>query len=254
MIRNLKISAVLLPLFCVGASPAQTESESSDDFSWLKLDPRGEGAAYTFENSERSLAYPIKYVLFYHAVGLAMLNELDRETTGFDSFSWDTYERNLKAGPHWDDDSDFFNYLMHPLWGSETYLRARSQRYSPLESFLFSTASSVVWEFGFESFVAQPSRQDLLITSTVGSLLGEFRYRLKHNLTKREGQRYRVLEILIDPLQGLTEWAGDRMGNDWREPAYHEIRETRRDTYVDIGPMIRPGGKLGLMLRYERLF
>ena len=97
---------------------------------------------------ERDLTYPILYVGTKQVVGLAFLSALDKDVTMFDSFSVETFRDGWRRGPEWDDDEWAWNYIGHPLWGSETFLRARAQHFNFAESFAFSTAASVVWEFG----------------------------------------------------------------------------------------------------------
>lgn len=64
------------------------------------------------------------------------------------------------------------------------FLSERNYGEGFLRSFLFSTVSSITWEYFIESWVEQPSIQDLLATSTVGSLLGEGNYRLTMKMKK----------------------------------------------------------------------
>ena len=79
--------------------------------------------------------------------------------------------------PIWDDDPYYWNYIIHPVTGSWVYLMERNHARSAMRGFLLSTAASVGWEYGFETIMQQPSIQDLLVTSTVGSLLGELSYK-----------------------------------------------------------------------------
>ena len=65
--------------------------------------------------------------------------------------------RGFQIGPVWDDDSFLFNWVLHPINGSETYLRAREGNFRWWGSFLFSTAASVAWEFFIEGLVEQPT-------------------------------------------------------------------------------------------------
>lgn len=90
---------------------------------------------------------------------------------------------SYSSPPVWDRDPWFWNYVVHPVFGAYTYLAERNYDESPLRSFLFSTGTSVAWEYGFEAWIEHPSAQDLLVTSTTGSLLGE----LSHQATRRLG-------------------------------------------------------------------
>ena len=100
-----------------------------------------------------------------------------------DMSKWPKDDRRLnhfleayQSPPVWDKDPFFWNYIAHPLIGQWTYLMERNHGESRLRSFLFSTAASVGWEYGFEAAIEHPSAQDLLTTSPIGSLLGELSY------------------------------------------------------------------------------
>jgi hypothetical protein len=84
--------------------------------------------------------------------------------------------------PVWDKDHWFWNYITHPIFGQWTYLMERNLDESPLRGFLFSTAASLGWEYGFEALIERPSIQDLLFTSTIGSVLGEGSFKLTQHM------------------------------------------------------------------------
>jgi hypothetical protein len=111
--------------------------------------------------------------------------------------------------PVWDTDGAIANYVLHPIMGAEAYLTVRNRDYGPLESFLFSTAVSVGWEYLFESWVERPSAQDLLITSNVGSLQGELRFQIRRRIARWNPSLGRnALLILVDPVEALHRWVG----------------------------------------------
>jgi hypothetical protein len=166
------------------------------------------------------LTYPILYTLTLQGGALLFLASLEKNTTGFSSPSAENFEEAFTKGPRADDDKWYWNYLLHPLAGSETYLRARAQGCSPFGSFLFSTAASTVWEFGFESWYERPSTQDLIVTPVAGSFLGEARFRAKRALLEADTVSARVLAVAVDPFQSVAEWVGSAFGQDWSEPAF----------------------------------
>ena len=169
---------------------------------------------------EGSLLYPTLYVLTFQGIGLALISSLDHDDSSYQSFQYDHFEDGFTHSPDWDPDDWYWNYLGHPLWGSETYLRARSQNFTWWQSFLFALAASTFWEFCVESWVTPPSEQDLFITPLAGIIIGEGRYIAKRSLVKRKGTSARVLSVVIDPLQSLVEVIGKAFGQDWSEPAY----------------------------------
>lgn len=107
---------------------------------------------------------------------------------------------SYRSPPVWDQDPWFWNYAVHPVLGAYSYLAERSHGESPLRAFLFSTGTSVAWEYLFEAWVEHPSAQDLLITSTTGSVLGELSYRATRKLGRNGFSGWeRAALVLINP-------------------------------------------------------
>jgi len=94
-------------------------------------------------------------------------------------------------------DSWDINYIAHPLAGMHFFLSERNYGEGFLRSFLFSTVSSITGEYFIESWFEQPSIQDLLATSTVGSLLGEGNYRLTMKMKKNGFNLFGKIAIII---------------------------------------------------------
>ena len=97
-----------------------------------------------------------------------------------------TFKEAWTKPPVFDHDSWVFNYAAHPYSGAFMYNTMRSQGAKPLPSYLFATGQSLIWEFMIESWVERPSIQDLIITSNLGSLLGEAIHRATLRM-KRNG-------------------------------------------------------------------
>ena len=91
------------------------------------------------------------------------------------------FKNAFKTWPKSDESPAVYNFILHPLWGSETYLRAREANFGMLGSIGFSMCASLTWEYLIESWSEHPSSQDLIITTGLGWILGETRYNLKQN-------------------------------------------------------------------------
>jgi hypothetical protein len=119
---------------------------------------------------------PVAYSLSLMSVGLPLL-------IGGGAFESGPSVNNFldayQSPPEWENDSAFFNFVLHPLWGSETYLRAREANFGVPGSIAFSMGMSITWEYLFESWVTHPSAQDLIFTTGIGWMIGEARYKLK---------------------------------------------------------------------------
>jgi len=97
------------------------------------------------------------------------------------------WKDNVRAGPVWDEDDFFLNWIMHPWAGAVYFMSARGSGYNKWESFAYSAImSTFFWEYGIEAFAEIPSWQDLLITPILGSLLGEQFFRWKGNIIENE--------------------------------------------------------------------
>ena len=97
---------------------------------------------------------PIVYSLGLMGVGITALvltNEAD------DDPHFSNFKDAFETGPKHDDDGAGYNFVLHPLWGSETYLRAREANMNILGSIGFSFAASVTWEYFVESWTEHPS-------------------------------------------------------------------------------------------------
>ncbi len=142
---------------------------------------RNENAS-TFEKLKRAEALSFASQI----AGMAFLLSIDVWETGRRPLAdWKgSLRRAWTTPPDWDDDDIEFNYIGHPYTGAFTYNLMRSQNASPLASWLFSCSQSLIWEFTIEALEEHPSMQDLLVTSNVGSLIGEGFHRLTAKMRK----------------------------------------------------------------------
>jgi hypothetical protein len=100
-----------------------------------------------------------------------------------------------------DGDPWAINVIGHGLFGAEVYGRVRQCGGGPWQALAFVAGTSLVWEYGIESFHKRPSTVDLVVTPLLGAALGEGRYRAQRWLrTKPRGFWRRFGEIVIDPL------------------------------------------------------
>lgn len=97
------------------------------------------------------------------------------------------------------------NAILHPMYGSEAYLAARTWGHNPALSFLFALGASFTWEYLIESWFQRPSLIDLTWTPFMGAALGEIRYLLLQVARKKISPKVpRVIVMnLLDPLGQL---------------------------------------------------
>ena len=130
------------------------------------------------------------------------------------------WKDNVRAGPVWDNDDIFLNWIMHPWSGAVYFMSARGSGYNKWESFAYSAfMSTVLWEYGIEAFAEIPSWQDLLITPILGSLIGEQFFRWKGNIIRNERKvlNSRILGgtslFLMDPFNQILDGLGYKTKN-----------------------------------------
>ena len=128
--------------------------------------------------------------------------------------------KNLEAGPVWDEDGFFFNWITHPWAGAVYYMNARGSGFKRWESFVYSTLmSTFFWEFGVENFIEIPSWQDLMITPIIGSFIGEIFFVWKGKIIRNErnvlNSRFlgRVTLFVMDPFNELLDVFGYKTKN-----------------------------------------
>jgi len=179
--------------------PAPGEALARSDEHWLTapLDP--ERHSVWIPTAEWAVALGLTIPLFL----------IDPSFVNTGELSADTFAGAWTDPPVWDTDGVVANYVLHPFMGSEAFLSLRNRGYGGMESFLFATGVSFAWEYLFEAWVEQPSGQDLLVTSPVGSILGEFRFQLRNRIARWNPSLGRnALIIFIDPLEALHRYIG----------------------------------------------
>lgn len=132
---------------------------------------------HTLTSSERDIYTESRNILLVGLVAFGALYVMPESISQWhnkDGSLTDKWETNIKAGPVWDNDKWYINYIGHPLAGAGYHMAARRLGYSPMQSFAFSAfMSTFFWEYGLEAFAEVPSIQDLILTPVMGSLLGE---------------------------------------------------------------------------------
>jgi hypothetical protein len=131
-------------------------------------------------------------------INMGVLYALPRSFTNWKSRSPSDMVKNFGRAwttlPVIDKDDWYVNLVGHPYAGAYYYNALRSQGGTPLQSFLFSSVQSAIWEYGVESFAEQPSINDLIITPIVGSFVGE----LAHQATiKMRRGKFTLAEKII---------------------------------------------------------
>lgn len=165
----------------------------------------------------------IRGTVLVGAGALMVLAAMDEEETGWNRDNlkkpWKHYFDNVTAGPRRDSDNKMFNYVLHPYAGAAYYMQSRTTGGSRLESFGFSVLmSTVFWEYGWEAIMERPSKQDLVITPIVGSLVGELFYQAHQSIAQNNGKVFgskalgRIVQFFLNPLGQLADQINKILG------------------------------------------
>jgi hypothetical protein len=150
------------------------------------------------------------------------------------------WKEHVEAGPVWDKDDFFINYIGHPVSGAWYYTMARNDGCDPFESFLYSSfISTFVWEYGYEAFAEIPSIQDLFATPIVGSFLGEYFHYLEIKLDKNKGEVLgsktlgNISYFFLDPIGKVTHELSDffDVSVTMKIQAYNSVINKEYQTY-----------------------
>lgn len=184
---------------------AQQEEHKNPEYT---LSPDGEKTEEEFRKTSLLDATILTGVPALGASIAWIMNDPQYKGRTADEFLED-FKEGFTGPPRLDNNPWYINYVGHPLFGSEAYLLARNRGVSPFGSFLYSTAASVAWEYLIENWVAHPSIQDLLVTSPIGSLIGEGRYYGKKELMKKKDKNAldNIAIVILDPIDALYRFA-----------------------------------------------
>jgi len=139
---------------------------------------------------------------------VALLSLLPKDFTSWNKPNFYGLKRTFSQGPSFDYDNFFFNYIAHPIDGSEFFLIARNRKLTFWESFAYAAAVSSFFEFFIESAYEGASWQDLWITPVSGTVIGELRWQAKKSLEnprtgKPSGTANKILYVIIDPVDAI---------------------------------------------------
>jgi hypothetical protein len=134
---------------------------------------------------------------------------LPSDETGWGRPKFEGLKGNFREGPRFDNDRTYWNYVFHPIEGSEFYLVGRNRGLTWWQGLTYSFLMSGTFEYFIESAYERASWQDLWITPITGAAIGELRWQAKKALEddktgKPVGTLKKVLYVVLDPLDALS--------------------------------------------------
>lgn len=115
------------------------------------------------------------------------------------------YRRTFTLPPVWDSDHWSWNYEVHPVMGSFSYLAYRNRQAHWLEAFAGAALNSAIYEYIIAGGTQQPSYNDLIVTPILGSLLGEGIYQLKKKMLRDHDMKLweKIVITVTDPFESF---------------------------------------------------
>lgn len=226
--KETPINQSQLPLFLTQNSIAYSDVQNGDTNNYVvptlndSIITLKSGAVYPPQQRDfKRLGYTTAMYAGTAVIAFGLLWSMPESVSNWDKeeikekgILW-KWKENVKAGPVWDEDDWFLNYVTHPYSGGVYYMTARSSGFTVLESFGYSAImSTFFWEYGIEAFAEIPSVQDLIITPVLGSVVGEGFFYAKKSILKNDR---RVLKsrflgytslLLMDPFNTLLDSFG----------------------------------------------
>jgi hypothetical protein len=150
------------------------------------------------------------FIYGFGVIGVLLL--LPEESTGWDKEddAFGKWVENVKAGPEWDRNKWYYNYVGHTYVGGVYYQVARKSGYRQWDSFMYTVLmSTFYWEYGIEAFAEVPSIQDLVFTPLAGWLYGEWAYQTEKKVRDNEnrvlgsGILGNVSLFFLDPIDSI---------------------------------------------------
>lgn len=126
--------------------------------------------SYSYIDREHTTSESAKHVAAIYGITW-VLYPLTQPDVVREKGSWDRYQDNF-GKIVFDKDERIWNWVVHPLSGSQLFLYYRANGYSRVDSLTMAFISSTLFEFTVEIYTEPASVQDLYQTPIFGSMLG----------------------------------------------------------------------------------
>ncbi len=151
-----------------------------------------------YESSERILHLGVVY-----GVSWALYPLFQPEVMMGEKGSWHEYRQNI-GRTVFDQDEPFWNWIVHPISGSQLFLFYRAMGYTRTDSFAMTFVSSALFEYTIEIYSEPASYQDLYQTPVLGSVFGYGIELLSTDLLNRPSKIAQFFGRVINPLSYIV--------------------------------------------------
>ena len=120
-------------------------------------------------------------------------------------FSFQTIKESFTKLPIIEKDPWVYNYMVHPIMGSFSYLAFRNRGGSWWESLIGTCINSTIYEYIIASSTQRPSAIDLSVTPIGGAIIGEGIFQLKRHFIHDNYLNLleKIIITIIDPFEIL---------------------------------------------------
>ncbi len=151
-----------------------------------------------YESSERILHLGVVY-----GVSWTLYPLFQPEVMMGEKGAWHEYRQNI-GRTVFDQDEPFWNWIVHPISGSQLFLFYRAMGYTRTDSFAMTFVSSALFEYTIEIYSEPASYQDLYQTPVLGSVFGYGIELLSTDLLNRPSRLAQFFGRVINPLSYIV--------------------------------------------------
>ena len=192
--RFIRISILVLLLHGIPFAPAKAQLTDQPEGIWFKhTNTTIKRFAYS-----QAVLWPTSlgahFYLYLREGDLGNLSQI---------YTLKTYKRTFTLPPVWDNDSISWNYGVHPIMGSFSYLAYRNKGAYWAEAFAGAAINSAIYEYFIAGGTQQPSINDLIVTPILGSILGEGIYQIKKMFLRDKHLTFieKIVITITDPFE-----------------------------------------------------
>jgi len=179
--RSFLLLILVLPTFAVQAEPQFAYRDQS------------------YETSDRlfhlGVVYGVSWALYPIFQPEVMMGEVG---------SMQEYRKNF-GKTVFDQDEPFWNWIVHPISGSQLFLFYRALGYDRIDSFAMTFISSTLFEYTIEIYSEAASYQDLYQTPVLGTTFGYGIELLSTELLNQPSKLAQFFGRVINPLSYIVE-------------------------------------------------
>lgn len=156
----MRLISLLIIIFQLFAFSTVNSEEVKRDAKWH----------YEYNDRKHSKSETWKHIGFIYALSWVVY-PISQPEVFRDEGSFKNYGNNF-GKIVFDHDTPFWNWLIHPISGSQLYLYYRAHGYNQIDSVGLTFVSSTLFELAVEIYTEPASVQDLYQTPILGSIVG----------------------------------------------------------------------------------